>query len=138
MPRRRQLRHRRRHRHRPVHLRLRHEPALDPHRVVGHQPTKMYRAVDQHGHVSDLLVAGRRDAAVARRFFRRALGVLTVTPMEVVTKAAPVRPAVLDHLIPSACHQVKWHANKTIEADPGPAARISRPDNATDPLCVRF
>jgi transposase-like protein len=33
----------------------------------------VYRAIDQHGQVIDVLVSTRRDAAVARRFFRRAL-----------------------------------------------------------------
>src|SRR5262245_58987745 len=58
----------------------------------------VYRAVDQHGQVIDLLVARRRDADAARRFFRRALSTLKVTPAGVVTDAAPVYPAVLDAL----------------------------------------
>src|SRR6266699_2401966 len=40
----------------------------------------VYRAVDQHGRVIDVLVSGRRDAAAARRFFDRALRTLKVTP----------------------------------------------------------
>ncbi|WP_423790650.1 DDE-type integrase/transposase/recombinase [Micromonospora globispora] len=39
----------------------------------------VYRAVDQDGQVVDVLVSARRDAA-ARRFFRRALSTLKVTP----------------------------------------------------------
>jgi transposase, IS6 family len=35
----------------------------------------------------------------------------------VVTDAAPVYPAVLDELIPSAWHHVERHANNPIEAD---------------------
>ncbi|WP_130336550.1 DDE-type integrase/transposase/recombinase [Micromonospora kangleipakensis] len=42
---------------------------------------------------------------------------LKVTPSEVVTDAAPVYPAVLDDLIPSAWHHVERHANNPIEAD---------------------
>ena len=42
---------------------------------------------------------------------------LKVTPDEVVTDAAPVYPAVLDELIPSAWHHVERHANNPIEAD---------------------
>jgi transposase-like protein len=56
----------------------------------------VYRAVDQHGQVIDVLVSARRDADAARRFFRRALSVLKVTPTEVVTDAASVYPGVLD------------------------------------------
>jgi transposase-like protein len=77
----------------------------------------VYQAVDQYSQVIDVLVSARRDADAARRFFRRALSVLKVTPSEVVTDAAAVYPAVLDELIPSAWHHVEQHANNPIEAD---------------------
>ena len=77
----------------------------------------VYRAIDQHGQVIDVLVSARRDAATARRFFHRALTTLKVTPSEVVTDAAPIYPAVLEELIPSAWHHVERHANNPIEAD---------------------
>jgi transposase-like protein len=77
----------------------------------------VYRAVDQHGQVIDVLVSARRDADAARRFFRRALSTLKVTPSEVVTDAAAVYPAVLDELVPSAWHHVEQYANNPIEAD---------------------
>ncbi|GAA1569876.1 IS6-like element IS6100 family transposase [Dactylosporangium maewongense] len=77
----------------------------------------VYRAVDQYGQVIDVLVSARRDADATRRFFRRALSVLKVTPSEVVTDAAAVYPAVLDELIPSAWHHVERYANNPIEAD---------------------
>ncbi|WP_203981363.1 DDE-type integrase/transposase/recombinase [Planosporangium flavigriseum] len=48
----------------------------------------MSSAVDQYGQVIDALVSARRDASAARRFFRRALSTLKVTPSEVVTDAA--------------------------------------------------
>ncbi|PWU45921.1 IS6 family transposase [Micromonospora globispora] len=77
----------------------------------------VYRAVDQYGQVIDVLVSARRDAGAARRFFRRVLSTLKVTPGEVVTDAAPVYPAVLDQLVPSAWHHVERYANNPIEAD---------------------
>ncbi|WP_238011424.1 IS6 family transposase [Dactylosporangium sp. AC04546] len=77
----------------------------------------VYRAVDQYGQVIDVLVSTRRDAAAARRFFRRALATLKVTPSKVVTDAAPVDPAVLDELVPSAWHHIERYANNPIEAD---------------------
>src|SRR5258705_6198426 len=55
----------------------------------------VYRAVDQYGQVIDVLVSAHRDAGAARRFFRRALSMLKVTPSEVVTDAAAVYPGVL-------------------------------------------
>jgi transposase-like protein len=87
----------------------------------------VYRAVDQHGQVIDVLVSARRDAEAARRFFRRALTALKVTPSEVVTDAAPSYPAVLDELIPSAWHHVEQHANNPIEADHGRLKHRLRP-----------
>ena len=79
----------------------------------------VYRAVDQYGHVIDVLVSTRRDAAAARRFFTRALRMLKVIPNEVVTDAAPVYLAVLDELLPAALHHVEQYANNPIEADHG-------------------
>ena len=77
----------------------------------------VYRAVDQDGQVIDVLVSARRDADAARRFFRRALTTLKVTPVEVVTDAAAVYPRVLDELMPAAWHHVERWANNRIEAD---------------------
>jgi len=77
----------------------------------------VYRAVDQRGQVIDVLVSKRRDGDTARRFFRRALTTLKVTPTEVVTDAAPVYPRVLDELVPAAWHHVERYANNPIEAD---------------------
>ena len=77
----------------------------------------VYRAIDQHGQVIDVLVSAHRDGEAARRFFRRALGTLKVTPSEVVTDAAPVYPRVLDELVPSAWHHIEQYENNRIEAD---------------------
>src|SRR5947207_3461449 len=77
----------------------------------------VYRAIDQHGQVIDVLVSVRRNADAARQFFRRAFAMLKVTPSEVVTAAAAVYPAVLDELLPSAWHHVEQYANNPIEAD---------------------
>jgi len=77
----------------------------------------VYRAVDQHGQVIDVLVSQRRDGEAARRFFGRMLSTLKVTPTEVVTDAAPVYPRVLADLVPAARHHVEQFANNRIEAD---------------------
>src|SRR5687768_4719647 len=68
-----------------------------------------------------------RDAAAARRFFTRALRTPKVIPSEVVTDAAPVYPAVLDELLPSAWHHVEQYANNPIEADHSQLKRRLRP-----------
>ena len=87
----------------------------------------VYRAVDQHGQVIDVLVSERRDGQAAHRFFRRALSTLKVTPTEVVTDAAPVYPRVLDELVPAAWHHVERYANNRIEADHGRLKQRLRP-----------
>ncbi len=87
----------------------------------------VYRAIDQHGQVIDVLVSQRRDAAAARRFFTRALRTLKVQPSEVVTDAAPVYPRVLDELLSAAWHHVERYANNPIEADHSQLKRRLRP-----------
>lgn len=87
----------------------------------------VYRAIDQHGQVVDVLLFVRRDAAAARRFFTRTLHTLKVMPTEVVTDAAAVYPAVLDDLVPAAWHHVEQYANNAIEADHGQLKPRLRP-----------
>jgi IS6 family transposase len=54
---------------------------------VAGQWTYLYRAVDQHGQVIDVLLSARRDLAAARRFFAWALRAGTVR-VEVTTDCA--------------------------------------------------
>jgi transposase-like protein len=79
----------------------------------------VYRAVDQSGQVVDVFVSPRRDAKAARRFFERAIGTTTMTPVEVVTDQAPVYRGVLEELAPGAWHRTDQYANNRIEADHG-------------------
>ena len=78
------------------------------------RPALIYRAVDQHGQVIDMLLSGRRDTATARRFFTRAWCTLKVIPTEVVTDATSVYPGVLDELLPAAWHHVEQYANSAL------------------------
>jgi len=88
--------------------------------------TYLYRAIDQHGQVIDVLVSARRDLAAARRFFTRALRSGTI-PAEVTTDRAPAYPRVLDELIPSALHTTGQCANNPVEADHGRLKARLRP-----------
>jgi putative transposase len=45
----------------------------------------LWRAVDQHGNVLDILVTSRRDAKAATRFFRKLLKGLEYVPRVLVT-----------------------------------------------------
>lgn len=84
-------------------------------RVAGRW-TYLYRAIDQHGQVIDVMLSVRRDLAAARRFFARALAV-GARPVEVTTDRAPAYPRVLDEQLPAALHVVERYANNPIEAD---------------------
>ena len=54
----------------------------------------LWRAVDQHGNVLDILVQPRRDAQAAKKFFRRLLKGLRYVPRVLVTdKLASYGPA---------------------------------------------
>jgi transposase, IS6 family len=88
--------------------------------------TYLYRAVDQHGQVIDVLLSTRRDLAGARRFFTPALRSGTI-PAEVTTDRAPAYPRVLDELSPSALHTAEQYANNSIEADHGRLRARLRP-----------
>jgi len=93
---------------------------------IGAPWTYLYRAVDQHGQVIDVLLSPRRDLAAARCFFARALRVGTV-PSEITTDRAPVYPQVLDELVPSALDTVERHANNPVETDHGRLKARLRP-----------
>ena len=86
----------------------------------------LYRAIDQHGQVIDVLLSERRDLGAARRFFTRALRAGTV-PAEVTTDRAPAYPRVLDELVPSALHTVEQYADNPIETDHGRLKARLRP-----------
>ena len=88
--------------------------------------TYLYRAIDQHGQVIDVLLSARRDLTAARMFFIRALRAGTV-PVEVTTDRAPVYPRVLDELVPHALHCVEQYANNPVEADHGRLKARLRP-----------
>ena len=88
--------------------------------------TYLYRAIDQHGQVIDVLLSQRRDLAAARRFFTSALRAGTI-PAEVTTDRAAAYPRVLDELIPSALHTVEQYANNPVETDHGRLKARLRP-----------
>ena len=88
--------------------------------------TYLYRAVDQHGQVIDVLVSERRDAAAARAFFIRAM-TFGKAPIEVTTDGAPVYPRVIDELTPGARHVLDRYENNVIEADHGRLKARLRP-----------
>jgi transposase-like protein len=88
--------------------------------------TYLYRAIDQHGQVIDVLVSQRRDGCAARAFFTRALTVGSA-PVEVTTDRAPVYPRMIDELVPAARHVCEQYSNNSVEADHGRLKARLRP-----------
>jgi transposase, IS6 family len=74
-----------------------------------------------------VLVAARRDAKAARRFFEQAIGATKVTPAEVTTDQAPAYPGVLEELLPAAWHRTDRYANNGVECDHGRLKSRLRP-----------
>jgi transposase, IS6 family len=86
----------------------------------------LYRAVDQHGQVIDVLVSQRRDGAGARAFFVLAMK-HGPSPVEIITDRAPVYPRVLKEIVPAAGHVLEQYANNVVEADHGRLKARLRP-----------
>ena len=75
----------------------------------------LWRAVDQHGHVLDILVQSRRNAKAAKRFFRKLLKGLRYVPRVLVTdKLASYQPAHRE-LMASVEHRQSKYLNNRAE-----------------------
>ena len=89
----------------------------------------VYRAIDQHRQVIDVLASPQRDLAATRRFFVQALTAAR-RPTEVTTDRAPAYPRVLDELVLEAWQVVERYANSPIDAVHGRLkARRSSPNS---------
>ena len=86
----------------------------------------VYRAVDQHGQVIDILVSKYRNIASARRFFTASL-LAHRAPAEVTTDRAPALANVIEDLIPAAFHNTEQYENNRCECDHGRLKSRLRP-----------
>ena len=86
----------------------------------------VYRAIDEHGQVIDVLVSRRRDIAAARRFFIAAIEAHG-EPGEIVTDRAAALAYVIVELMPDAMHNTAQYANNRIECDHGRLKARLRP-----------
>jgi IS6 family transposase len=86
----------------------------------------VYRAVDQHGQVIDVLVSKRRNVEAATRFFETMLSG-RARPREVTTDLAAPLLRVVDELLPDALHDTTKYANNRIECDHGRLKARLRP-----------
>jgi putative transposase len=75
----------------------------------------MWRGVDQHGVVLDILVQGRRNATAAERFFKRLLDGLNYKPKRIVTDGLRSHGAAKREILPDVRHGNSRYLNNRAE-----------------------
>ena len=75
----------------------------------------LWRAVDQHGHVLDVLVQSRRNAKAAKRFFRKLLRGLQYVPRVIVTDKLRSYGAAKREILPGVEHRQSRYLNNRAE-----------------------
>ena len=75
----------------------------------------LWRAVDQDGHVLDILVQRRRDKQAAKTFFRQLLKGLTYVPRVIITDPLRSYGAALRELLPGVDHRQHRYLNNRAE-----------------------
>ena len=86
----------------------------------------LWRAVDQHGNVLDILVQSRRDAGAARRFFRRLLKGLQYVPRVLITDKLGSYGVAKRELLPDVEHRKSRYLNNRAENSHRPTRRRER------------
>ncbi len=86
----------------------------------------LWRAVDQHGVVLDILVQDRRNATAAKRFFRRLLSGLKYKPRRLVTDGLRSYGVARREVLPDVRHRTSRHLNNRAENSHQPTRRRER------------
>jgi len=86
----------------------------------------LWRAVDQHGVVLDILVQERRDATAARRFFKRLLAGLKYKPRKIVTDGLRSYGVAQREVLPDVRHRTSRCLNNRAENSHRPTRRRER------------
>lgn len=84
------------------------------------------RAVDQDGHVLDILVQSRRNAKAAERFFRKLLKGLQFIPRVIVTDKLRSYAIAKRDILPGVEHRQSRYLNNRVEASHQPTRRRER------------
>ena len=93
---------------------------------IGGELHYLWRAVDQHGVVLDLLVQSRRNASAARRFFKRLLRGLRYKPKRLVTDGLRSYGVAHREVMPEVRHRVSRYLNNRAENSHRPTRRRER------------
>ena len=87
----------------------------------------LWRAVDQDGHVLDILVQPRRNKRAAKRFFRKLLKGLRYVPRVIITDQLKSDGAARKELIPGVEHRQHQGPNNRAELSHQPTRQRERP-----------
>ena len=93
---------------------------------IGGDLRYLWRAVDQHGVVLDLLVQGRRNANAAKRFFKRLLVGLKYKPKRLVTDGLRSYGVAHREVMPDVRHRASRYLNNRAENSHRPTRRRER------------
>ena len=86
----------------------------------------LWRAIDQHGNVLDVLVQSRRNKKAAKRFFRKLLKGLCSVPRVIVTDKLGSYGAAKREILPSGEHRQSRYLNNRCEVSHQPTRRRER------------
>src|SRR5919107_777905 len=86
----------------------------------------LWRAVDQHGVVLDILVQGRRNATAAKRFFKRLRAGLNYKPSRIVTDGLRSYGVARREALPDVHHRPSRYLNNRAENSHRPTRRRER------------
>jgi putative transposase len=86
----------------------------------------LWRAVDQDGHVLDIVVQRRRDKVAAKKFFRKLLKGLTYVPRVLITDKLKSYSAAKRDLLPSVEHRQHRYLNTRAENSHQPTRQRER------------
>lgn len=87
----------------------------------------LWRAVDQHGHVLDILVQRRRDKKAAKKFFRKLLKGLRYVPRVIITDQLKSYGAAKREMLPGVAHRQQRYLNNRAENSHQPTRQRRRP-----------
>jgi putative transposase len=86
----------------------------------------LWRAVDQDGHVLDILVQRRRDQKAAKKFFRKLLKRLPYVPRVIITDKLKSYGAAKREILPSVEHRQHRYLNNRAENSHQPTRQRER------------
>ena len=93
---------------------------------IGGKNHDLWRVVDQHGDVLDILVTSRRDAKAATRFLRTLLKGLEHVPRVLITDKLASYGTAHQRLIPGVQHRRSTHLNNRAENSHQPTRQRER------------